>query len=191
MINRETQKMIEMKILNKTERIDSLVKAYIERNDLDQALRKAKLGASKKMRIFLTMAYINAGHLEEVRNVMKILNIPLKEINPIVDFYRSNGWTGAAIDAARIGTSKKRYELLIKDCIRNGWVSEVLEVLKMRKRRLSTEETDALMKACIDKGFILDAQKLVYLGASKEAKDSLRKVCIDEGYESILCSDDY
>lgn len=187
----ECKEMIKMEILNKTEKIDSLVKAYIERNDLDQALRKAKLGASKKMRIFLIMAYINAGHVEEIRSVMKILNIPLKKINPIVDFYRSKGWIGAAIDAAKLGTSKEKYELLIKDCIRNGWVTEVLEVLKMRKRKLSTEEVDALMKVCIDKGFILDALKLVYLGASKEAIDSLRKACIDEGYESILCFDDY
>ncbi len=173
--------------MSKTEEIDSLVKAYIERNNLDQALRKAKLGASKEMKIFLTIAYINAGQVEEVKSVMKILNIPLKEIDSMVDFYRSKGWIGAAIDAAKLGTSEDRYELLIKDCIRNGWVPEVLEVLKMRKRKLSTQEVDALIKACINKGFLLDAQKLVYLGASKEVIDSLRKAYIEAGYESILC----
>jgi phage terminase large subunit-like protein len=165
-----------------TKEIDSVVKAYIGIGNLDEALRKAKLGASKETRIFVIRAYINAGQIAEVPDVMKVLNISIKEIDSLVDFYRDNGWIDIAVDTAKLGASNEKCDILIGDCIKRGWIIETLEMIEIRKRKLSTKEIDTLIKVCVNKGFTLDALKLVDLGASKQMVELLKQACIDEGY---------
>lgn len=140
-----------------TEEVDSLVRACLEdrKKSRENALKAARLGASKEVIGSLLEPYLKSGSLKQAKEVAKLLGREL---------------------------TRKENECIIKNCIQCGRTDTAQEIAQRLGRKFTAEEVDSLVKRSIKNGNFQKAFEAARLGASREGIEYLLVVCIQTGW---------